>query len=52
MRLVRSNPVIRSLVVLCMTVFALILGAILLPPNGSNAMPRDGGGDTLVTAPR
>jgi len=51
-RLVRSNPVIRSLVVLGMTVFALILGAILLPPNGSNAMPRDGGGDTTVTAPR
>jgi len=52
MRLVPSNPVIRFLVVLCMTAFALILGAILLPPNGSNAMPRDGSPDTLVTGPR
>jgi len=52
MRLVRSNPVIRILAVLGITVFALILGAILLPPNGSNAMPRDGAGDFPVASPR
>lgn len=52
MRSVRSNAVIRILVVLCTTVFALILSAILLPPKGSNAMPRDGGGEAPITTPR
>ena len=38
------NPVVRALVVLGMTILVLLLSAILLPPQGSDAMPRDGGG--------
>jgi hypothetical protein len=49
---VRNNAAIRVLAVLCMTVFVLILSAILLPPKDSNAMPRDGAGDAPVTSPR
>jgi hypothetical protein len=47
----RRNPVIRALVVLGITVFALILGAILLPPQGSNTLPRDGTGAAASTSP-
>jgi len=47
----RSNPIIRALVVLGITVFALILGAILLPPQGSNAMPPDATGAAAVAPP-
>ena len=51
MRSVR-NAVIRALVVVGITVFALLLSAILLPPKDSTAMPRDGGGDAPVASPR
>jgi hypothetical protein len=40
---IRGNPVIRSLVVLGMTLLVLILSAILLPPKGGSASPRDQG---------
>jgi hypothetical protein len=46
------NPVVRGLVVLGMTMLALLLSAILLPPKGSNAMPRDGGGEAHAISPR
>ena len=35
MRPVHNNPVIRTVIVLGMTVFALVLGAILLPPKAA-----------------
>jgi hypothetical protein len=40
------------LVVLGLTLLALVLGAILLPPKGSSAMPRDGAREVPATAPR
>lgn len=43
-----NNPMVRALVVVGMTILVLLLSAILLPPKGSNAMPRDGGGETPV----
>jgi|HubBroStandDraft_4_1064222.scaffolds.fasta_scaffold664724_2 hypothetical protein len=46
------NPVVRALVVLGMTILVLLLSAILLPPKGSNAMPRDGGGEAPAISPR
>jgi hypothetical protein len=52
MSLFRRNPVVRSLVVLGMTLLVLALSAILLPPKGSNAMPRDGGGKASASSPR
>jgi hypothetical protein len=52
MAIFRRNPVVRALVVLGMTIFVLALSAILLPPKGSNAMPRDGGGKVPAVTPR
>jgi hypothetical protein len=43
---------ISGLVVLGMTVIVLVLGAILLPPKGSSAMPRGGGGEAPAASPR
>jgi hypothetical protein len=52
MSLFRRNPAVRALVVLGMTLLVLALSAILLPPKGSNAMPRDGGGEVPALTPR
>jgi hypothetical protein len=52
MGLFRRNPVVRALLVLGMTILVLLLSAILLPPKGSNAMPRDGGGEAPSVSPR
>ncbi|HUA17085.1 MAG TPA: hypothetical protein VMG31_17455 [Verrucomicrobiae bacterium] len=41
MRLVRSHPAVRAVVVLGLTLVVLALGAIVLPPRGSRAMPRN-----------
>jgi hypothetical protein len=41
-RSVLRKALVRSLVVIGMTVFVLILGAILLPLESGSAMPRDG----------
>jgi hypothetical protein len=43
---------VRALVVLVATILVLIVSAILLPPKGSNAMPRDDGAMTPATTPR
>jgi len=40
MGLVRSSTCVRALALLGMTAFFLVAAAILLPPEGSNAMPR------------
>lgn len=37
MRLIRSNPAIRALLVLGITLLGFVLGAILLPPMGSDS---------------
>jgi hypothetical protein len=42
---------IQFLMVLGMTASVLFLGAILLPPKDSSAMPRDGGANPM-TSPR
>ncbi len=52
MRMFRSNLARRMLVVMGITLCVLVLGAILLPPKGSSAMPRDGSGNTPALAPR
>ena len=41
MQFARDNPVVRATVVLSLTILMLTLSALLLPPKGSNAMPRD-----------
>lgn len=52
MRSAVGRTLISGLVVLTMTAIVLVLGAILLPPKGSNAMPRDGGGEAPAVSPR
>ena len=52
MLLARNNPVVRILIVLGITFVVLLLSAILLPPKGSSAMPRDGAGEAPAMAPR
>src|SRR5580700_299296 len=52
MGLFRRNPLVRALVVVGMTILVLLLSAVLLPPKGSNAMPRDGGGEVPARSPR
>jgi hypothetical protein len=42
----------RILVVLGMTFIVLVLSAIVLPPKGSSAMPRDEDRDIPAVAPR
>ena len=41
------NGLVRGLVVLGMTAIVLLLSAILLPPKGSNAMPRGADAPTV-----
>ena len=50
MSLFRRNPVVRTLVVVGMTVIVLFLSAILLPPKGSNAMHGAEGGKAPATS--
>jgi hypothetical protein len=52
MGLFRRSPMVRALVVLGITILVLVLSAILLPPKGSNAMPRNGGGEVPAFSPR
>jgi hypothetical protein len=40
------------LVVLGLTILVIVLSAILLPPNGTSAMPQDGNGRVSATIPR
>jgi hypothetical protein len=51
MRLMRTHPVVRTMVVLGITTLALVLGAIMLPPKSSNAMPKDVPQPGSVAAP-
>ena len=39
---ISERPVVRALIVLVLTILVIVASAILLPPKGSNAMPRDG----------
>jgi len=48
----RSSPLGRALVVLAATILMLIVSAIVLPPNGTSAMPQDGNGRVSATTPR
>gem|GEM_PF-6961296 len=36
------SPLLRALVVTALTIVVLFLSAVLLPPEGGNAKPRDG----------
>lgn len=51
MQLTRTHPMVRTMVVLGITILALVLGAIMLPPKSSNAMPRDARQPSPVAAP-
>jgi hypothetical protein len=48
----RSSPLGRALVVLAATILMLIVSAIVLPPNGSQAKPGESDGEAPVTFPQ
>jgi hypothetical protein len=48
----RSSSLGRVLAVLAATILVLIVSAIVLPPEGSNAMPRDDGAMAPATPSR
>ena len=47
---ISESPAVRALIVLALTLLALIVSAILLPPKDSNLRPSGGGGETAVAA--
>jgi hypothetical protein len=47
-----GSPAVRELVVLGLTILVIVLSAILLPPNGTSAMPQDESRMGPATTPR